>query len=422
MGNIATEGRNDTRSRIAARDGFDVGRLARIPDYVQRHYIDSAILPHAHVLVSRDGAPVLDAVLGEARADGAALRDDALYRIASMTKPVTSVAFMTLVEEGRVALDTPVAKVLPELAGLQVRIAGGHAGQPFETEPVDAPMRMIDLLRHTSGLTYSFQGRTPIDAAYGAARLDVFHQTRSSDDYIAALAALPLEFSPGAGWNYSVATDVLGIVIERLSGQSLDVFLEERIFAPLGMTDSFFVLPNEKAARLTDAWQLDGEGVRTLYDRGEASRWRATPGSFSGGGGLISTTQDYHRFCTMLLRGGERDGVRLLSPKTVALMTANHLPGGGDLASVSQSMFSESQNSGIGFGLGVAVTIDPVATMMPGSAGEYYWGGMLSTFFFVDPAEGIIALFMTQVMPSSAVAIRRELKTMIYAALTDSRA
>ncbi|RVT40949.1 serine hydrolase domain-containing protein [Sphingobium algorifonticola] len=406
----------------AVAAGFDAKRLARIPDFVQRNFIDAGILPHAHILLSRDGNIVLDAVLGAARADGTALRHDALFRIASMTKPITSVAFMMLVEEGLVALDTPVAAILPEFATSEVRTGGGANGQPFATRAADGPMRMIDLLRHTSGLTYSFQARTPIDAAYGAARLDVFHQTRSSDEYVAALAALPLEFSPGSGWNYSVATDVLGIVIERVTGMPLDRVLRQRIFDPLAMHDSFFVLPKGKDARLTDAWQRDADGVRTLYDRGEASRWRTTPGSFSGGGGLLSSTHDYHRFCLMLRNGGTLDDARLLSPKTIALMTANHLPGGADLASISQSLFSESQNGGIGFGLGFAVTQNPAVAMLPGSVGEYYWGGMLSTFFFIDPCEGLIALFMTQVMPSSAVAIRRELKTLIYAALTDSRA
>lgn len=410
-----------TASMSEGAAGFDMSRVARIEAYLNDRYMRSGLLPHVQLLVSRDEEIVSFLSLGEARADGGKLGNDALFRIASMTKPVTSVAFMMLVEEGRVALDTPVHAILPEFAHMRVRVSGGEGGTPFLTQPVDTPMRMIDLLRHTSGLTYSFQQQSPVDAAYATQKLDVFHQSRSSDEYIAALAALPLEFSPGASWNYSVATDVLGIIVERLSGLSLAEFFATRIFAPLGMESSFFEVPHDHQPRLTDAWQIDGLGVRTLYDRGESSRWRVPLKSYSGGGGLVSSTHDYHRFCRLLLRGGELDGARLLSPKTIALMTSNHLPGGGDLAGVSQSMFSESQNAGIGFGLGFAVTQNPAVAMLAGSAGEYYWGGMLSTFFFVDPVERIIAVFMTQVMPSSAVSVRRELKTLIYAALTDSR-
>ncbi|MDX3909762.1 MAG: serine hydrolase domain-containing protein [Sphingobium sp.] len=401
--------------------GFDPRRLNRLAAFLDQQLV-SGKLPHAQLLLSRDEQPVAFCTLGHAREDGTPLQEDALFRIASMTKPITSVAFMMLVEDGLVGLDTPVHRILPEFRDLAVRTGGGEDGEPFSTRPTEAPMRMIDLLRHSSGLTYSFQQQSPIDAAYAAQKLDVFHQARTSDEYIAALAALPLEFSPGAGWNYSVSTDVLGIVVERLSGLSLADFFAERIFSPLAMTDTFFEVPPDHQPRLTDAWQADNSGTRTLYDRGQNSRWRLPPRSYSGGGGLVSSTQDYHRFCRMLLRGGELDGTRLLSPKMVALMTANHLPGGGDLAGISRSMFSESQNAGIGFGLGFAVTCDPVAAMLPGSIGEYYWGGMLSTFFFVDPVERIVAIFMTQVMPSTAISVRRELKTLIYAALTESRA
>lgn len=403
------------------RTGFDYGRLNHIGAFLQ-HRVASGLLPHAQLLLSRDEQPTMSLSVGEGRADGSPLVHNSLYRIASMTKPITSVAFMMLVEEGAVALDTPVHDILPEFHNPQVRVSGGERGTSFVTRPADTPMRMVDLLRHTSGLTYSFQEQSPIDVAYAEQKLDVFHPSRTSDEYVSAVAALPLEFSPGEGWNYSIATDVLGVIIERLSGTSLADFFAKRIFGPLGMTDTFFTLPESHHSRLTDAWQIDALGNRTLYDRGESSRWRLPLRTYSGGGGLISSTQDYHRFCRMLLRGGELDGVRILSPKTVALMTANHLPGGGDLASISTSLFSESQYAGIGFGLGFAVTENPAATMIPASVGEYYWGGMLSTFFFIDPVERIIAVFMTQVMPSSAVSVRRELKTLIYSALTDSRA
>lgn len=399
---------------------FDSDRLRRLATTLESRYISSGKLPHMQLLISADEQPLLAATMGKARHEGAALGKDALFRIASMTKPITSVAFLMLLEQGLVALDTPVAAILPEFAAMQVAESASTDGR-FITRPAEQPMRMIDLLRHTSGLTYSFQQRTAIDRLYGERQLDIFHQKRSPDEYIAAIAELPLEFSPGHSWNYSVATDVLGIVIERISGEDLSSFFARHIFTPLGMNDSFFVVPPDKIDRLTDAWLLNDAGEVTLYDRGEQSRWRLAPKSVSGGGGLVSSAQDYHRFCHMLIRGGELNGARLISPKTVALMTANHLPGGVDLASISQSMFSESTNTGIGFGLGVAVTMNPASALLPGSFGEYYWGGILSTAFFVDPVERIIAILMTQIMPSSAFTIRRELKTMLYAALTESK-
>jgi CubicO group peptidase (beta-lactamase class C family) len=370
--------------------------------------------------LSRDGRVVLSDSLGDAREDGMPLGRDSLFRIASMTKPVTALAYLLLLEEGLTALDQPVHRVIPEFRDLGV-FAGGGDGSPFVTRATEGPMRMVDLLRHTSGLTYSFQNQGPVDAVYRALRLDDFQQERDADGFIAELAKLPLLFSPGTAWNYSVSSDVLGVVVERLSGLSLPDFFAERIFAPLGMTDTFFQVPEDRLDRLADAWVVDPERGRILYDRGARSRWRMPLQFASGGGGLVSSSADYHRFCRMLLNGGVLDGVRLLSPKTVALMTANHLPGGGDLAGLSQSMFSESQNAGIGYGLGVAVTQDPVRAMLHGSRGEYYWGGLFSTSFFVDPAEGLIAIFMTQVMPSNLHPVRRELKTLIYSALSETR-
>jgi CubicO group peptidase (beta-lactamase class C family) len=343
--------------------------------------------------------------------------DTSLFRIASMTKPVTSVAFMQLVEEGKVALDTPVHHVLPELKGVGV-YNGGGGGVPFTTRPTAEPMRMIDLLRHTSGLTYGFQNRSNVDAAYRQDKLESWHGNLDLDGFIAALGKLPLEFSPGEAWNYSVSTDVLGAVVQRVSGIDLAGYFRTRIFAPLRMDDSFFHVPEDKLSRLADCYTFDPGKGRIMYDRGEASAWARAPKLVSGGGGLVSTALDYHRFCRMFLAGGSLDGVRILSRKSIDLMTLNHLPGGSDLASMSRSLFSETTNAGTGFGLGFAVTTDVAKTMIPGSVGEYYWGGMFSTAFFIDPVERIIMVFMTQMSPSNLYPIRRELKTLIYSALT----
>jgi CubicO group peptidase (beta-lactamase class C family) len=399
------------------RYGFDAERLARIDAFVKERYLDSGRLPHAQLLLARDGEIAHFSHQGPAREGGAPVDEGTLFRIASMTKPITSLAFMMLVEEAKVALDTPVHHVLPELKGLGV-YAGGGVGTAFETTPTDGPMRMIDLLRHTSGFTYSFQNRTSVDAAYRDSKMESWHGNLTLDEFVAALGKLPLEFSPGAEWNYSVSTDVLGAVVERISGIPLDTFLTTRILAPLGMHDTFFQVPEDKIHRLADCWALDeASGKRVMYDRGEASAWSRFPKLVSGGGGLVSSALDYHRFCSFYLNGGVLDGVRLVSPKTIELMTMNHLPGGSDLATMSRALFSEATNAGTGFGLGFAITTDVARTLVPGSAGEYYWGGMFSTAFFIDPVERIHMVFMTQLTPSMRYPIRRELKTMIYSAL-----
>lgn len=372
--------------------GMNAGKLQALVDQVHGSYVASGKLPHMHLLVSRDEQPIVSVRSGVARATGEPLGEDALYRIASMTKPVTSLAFMMLVEQGLVALDDPVAKVLPEFADLAVGADG--KGRMLR------PMLMIDLLRHTSGLTYGLQRQTAIDARYRELGLDEFQQKRSPDAFIAALAALPLEFSPGERWNYSVSTDVLGVVVERLSGLDLEHFFRERIFDPLGMADTFFELPQDRVARMTDAWQWGPDGL-SLYERGSRSGWRRRPKLRSGGGGLVSCMADYHRFARMLLRGGELDGARLVQPETVAMMHANHLPGGKDLAGLSSSMFSEADYAGVGFGLGFATDL---------RTREYYWGGVFSTFFFIDPVERLIGIFMTQHFPSSLYPVRAELR------------
>ena len=401
--------------------GFDPDRLKRIDDFLAHRYIDTGRLPNAQILIARDGDPVHFAQFGQLRADGTPIREDALFRIASMTKPVTSIAFMQLVEKCEVALDDPVSRVLPELADIGV-YAGGGGSVPFAPGQRAGPMRFVDLLTHMSGLTYGFQNRTSVDAAYRDAQLDMPRFDMGSDEYIAALAKIPLEFAPGERWNYSVSTDVLGVAVERLSGLTLGEYFERHIFAPLDMKDTGFDTALDRADRLGDAWGYVPGGSPRLVDRAEKSRMLKPARFQSGGGGLIGTIADYHRFCTMLLNRGELDGARIVAPKTLDLMTANHLPGNADLTEVSRSAFSEAANAGTGFGLGFATVIDPARTLIPASRGEFYWGGVYSTAFFVDPVERITMVFMTQLYPSSTYPIRRQLKTLIYSALARSNA
>lgn len=388
--------------------GFVSDRLARIPDFIQAQYLDSGKLPFASLLIGRGDDIALQWSSGVA--------EDAIFRIASMTKPVTSVAFMQLVEQAKVALTDPVAKYIPEFAQLGVFVAGG-GNVPFVSRPPTMPMRIVDLLRHTAGFTYSFQERSNIDAAYRKTDVESWSKS-TSQSFIDILAQIPLEFDPGTQWNYSVATDVLGMLIERISGQTLPEYFQEHIFAPLGMTDTFFTVPAAKAARIPEGFAFDPDKKMKLFDKaGAESAWTKGWSFNSGGGGLASSVSDYHRFCRMLLNGGALDGAQILSPKTIQLMTANHIPGGQDLTQMSKSLFSEAEMAGIGFGLGFATTIDSSATLAPCSNGDYYWGGMYSTAFFVDPVEDIIMIFMTQLMPSSTYPVRREIKTMIYSAL-----
>ncbi len=394
---------------MSAEDlGFVSDRLARIPAFVQANYLDNGKLPFASVLVGRGDDIALQWSSGVA--------EDAIFRIASMTKPITSVAFMQLVEQGLVALTDPVTKYIPEFAQLGVFVGGG-GNVPFMTRAPKTQMRVIDLLRHTAGFTYSFQEQGNIDAAYR--KTDVESWTKNtSQSVIDTLAQIPLEFDPGTQWNYSVATDILGILVERISGLSLPEYFQTHIFTPLGMTDSFFQVPADKAARIPEGFAFDPETKMKLIDKAGADSMWAKGWSFnSGGGGLASSVADYYRFCRMLLNGGALDGAQILSPKTIELMTANHIPGGQDLTQMSKSLFSEAEMAGIGFGLGFATTIDSAATLTPCSTGDFYWGGMYSTAFFVDPVEDIIMIFMTQLLPSTTYPVRREIKTMIYSAL-----
>lgn len=396
--------------------GFIPERLDHIPTFLREKYLDSGNLKGFQLLIGRGDEVAHFSTHGLAYNEGdAPVRDDQLFRIASMSKPITAIAFMQLVERGLVALDDPVHRFLPEFKGLGVYDSGGGE-LPFTTKPTDEPMRMVDLLRHTSGLTYAFQNRSNVDLAYRTKKLERWHGELDLDGFVGELGKLPLEFSPGAAWNYSVSTDVLGAVIQRVSGKTLDAYLSDHIFAPLGMDDSFFTVPEDKMDRLGDCWAWHPK-TPICTDRAETSIWRKKPKLLSGGGGLVSTTADYHRFCRMLLGKGKLGVTRILGRKTIELMTANHLPGGKSLHDMSISLFSEAQLAGTGFGLGFAVNQDVARSMIPGSKGEFYWGGMYSTAFFVDQVEELTMVFMTQLQPSNIYPIRRELKTLIYSAL-----
>ena len=398
--------------------GMSKAALDRLENHLKQRYIDAGRFPGTQLLVYRRGKIVHSTVQGFADVERKApVKDDTIFRIYSMTKPITSVAFMMLVEEGRVALDEPVHKYIPEWKNLGVFQAGTYPA--FLTKPPIRPMLIVDLLRHTSGLTYGFQQRSNVDAAYRDKKIGEVVKAGTLQSMIDDLATIPLEFSPGEAWNYSVATDVLGYLVGLISGKPFEQFLKERIFNPLGMNDTDFFVPKDKAHRFAACYSAEKGGI-TLQDDPADSSFLSPPSLISGGGGLCSTAADYLTFCRALLNGGELGGVRLLGPKTLKLMTSNHLPGGVDLPVLSRSLFSEASYNGVGFGLGFAVTMNPAQTMIAGSTGEYFWGGAATTSFWIDPAEELITIFMTQVLPSSAYPLRRELRTMVYAAITDS--
>ena len=398
--------------------GLSSARLDRIRGHFQR-YIDDGRLAGTLTLVARHGEIAYFEPQGHLEVERRRpMQRDTVFRIYSMSKPITTVALMMLVEQGLCQLDDPVHRYIPAWEGLRVFVGGNYP--TFLTAPVARPMVIRDLLNHTSGLTYGFMERSNVDAAYRSLRI----ADRSRPDYtlqnmVDTLAELPLEFSPGTRWNYSVATDVAGYLVEVISGQRFDAYLGERIFQPLGMTDTAFTVADEQLERFACNYERLRDGRLQLADAPDSSEFRS--GSFlSGGGGLLSTAPDYLRFTRMLRNRGELDGVRLLGRKTVELMTMNHLPGGQDLTALAQAgMFTETAYAGVGFGLGFSVMLNPARAQVLGTPGEFAWGGAASTAFWVDPVEDLIVIFMTQVMPSSSYPIRRELRTLTYAALVD---
>ena len=396
--------------------GLDQARL----DCIGRHfdqYVRDRRIPGFLAVVTR-GGKVAHVVHRGCRdlENGAPVEADTRFRIYSMTKPITSVAAMICYEEGLIALDDPLSKFIPEFAETRV-FAGGSSFQPV-TVPILEPIKLWHLMTHTGGLTYGWMYSHPVDAMYRSAGFE-WDAPRDLDlaGCCSRLAEIPLRCQPGTEWNYSMATDVLGRVVEVATGQSLARFLAERVLGPLGMKETGFYVEGEGAEKLAVLYMPDlvtGRATRAAH-MSQAALHR--PSAPLGGSGLVSTAADYHRFTQMLLRHGELDGVRVLGARTVAYMTRNHLPGGADLAQFASP--SGEQQPGLGFGLGFSVVIDPAALKVTCSAGEYAWGGAASTEFWVDPAEELTVLFFTQLLPSSTYPIRRELKQLVYSAIVD---
>ncbi|HEY7852861.1 MAG TPA: serine hydrolase domain-containing protein [Caulobacteraceae bacterium] len=409
--------------------GLSTARLARLDEVMKSRYVDGGFLPGLITQVFRRGELVHCGLSGHMdRERDKPMREDAIFRIYSMTKPITAVALMMLAEEGLIGLDDDVASHIPAFKRLGVYASGVPtllAGTPpsFITTRPERAMKVVDLVTHTSGLTYGFMMRTMVDFNYRKAKIGDFQTPGGLDEMIDQLAAVPLEFSPGTQWNYSLSIDVMGYLVQKLSGMSFSEFLRTRLFEPLGMHDTGFHCPPEKLDRFTSCYQPgdDGRGLK-LQDDAQASTYAKPPTLESGGGGLVSTAHDYMRFCRMMLHGGALDGARILSPKTVALFSLNHLPDNRELAEMAPpGAFSEASYYGIGFSIGCGVNINVARTRLPGSLGEYFWGGAASTAFWIDPAEDLAVVFMTQVMGTDArLTLRRDLRTLVYSAMTES--
>jgi CubicO group peptidase (beta-lactamase class C family) len=408
--------------------GLSASRLARLDEVMKRRYVDSARLPGILTMVYRRGVLAHTGMSGHMDLErGKPMREDAIFRIYSMSKPITAVALMMLAEEGLIGLDDDVATHIPSWRNLGVYASGLPSLVPtatpsFMTTPVARPMKVVDLVTHTSGLTYGFLNRTSVDAAYRRAHIADFNAEGGLDAMIEQLATLPLEFSPGTEWNYSVSIDVMGYLVQKLSGMSFGEFLRTRLFEPLGMVDTAFWCPPEKRDRFSSCYQPDGGSGIKLQDDAGNSTYAAPPNLESGGGGLVSTAHDYMRFCQMMLQGGTLDGVQILSPKTVALFSLNYLPENKELVDMAPpGLFSEAGYSGVGFSIGCGVNISVAKTRLPGTLGEFFWGGAASTAFWIDPKEQLAVVFMTQVMFSDVrLTLRRDLRTLVYSAMTGS--
>ncbi|MGP4007311.1 serine hydrolase domain-containing protein [Streptomyces sp. 4N124] len=395
--------------------GLDPKALDRLDQYFA-HYVDEGRLPGFLVAVTRGGHVAHLTTHGRRDvAAGLPVEADTLWRIYSMTKPVTAVAALLLMEEGKLSLDDPVAAHLPVFADVEVYDSG--SGADVRTRRPSGPMLIRHLLTHTSGLTFAFYHSHPVDALYREANLESSVPPGANlAETIDVYASLPLQFEPGTQWNYSVASNVLGRVIEVVSGQSLDEFYKKRIFGPLGMQDAGFQVPAEKAGRLSELYgETEGGGIEPIPGLPLHGR----PRFLSGSGGMVAGAYDMHRFMELLRRRGELDGVRLLAPETVDLMTSNHLPGGADLRSFGAPPHKEPGNEGVGFGFNVSVVIDPARTQAPSGLGTYGWSGVATTTFWVDPSRDLTVQFMTQVRPRTSHTMFPDLKRIVHEAVTD---
>jgi len=406
--------------------GFDPARLERITEHLDRNYVRPGKIAGCQTLVARHGHVAYFQSLGLAdRERGTPMADDTIFRLFSMTKPITSVALMSLYEQGYFQLNDPVHRVIPEWRDMGVYVSG--EGENIQTRRPKQPMTFRHLLSHQSGLSYGGGLAALVGLDIPLHAVDQVYESlgvqRGRDgtlrSFVEKMANVPLHFDPGEKWMYSYATDVCGYLVEAISGMPFDRYLRERIFEPLGMKDTAFFVPPDKAKRLAAGyWRRPGDKSLRLMDDPETSQYLAEPAFFGGGGGLVGTTADYLRFTEMLRQGGELDGVRILGPRTVEMMRQNHLTGGKELSEVAMGMLSETSYEGIGFGLGFAMTLDPVAAGTMGT-GDYYWGGAASTIFWVDDEEDLCVIFMTQLVPSATFNFRGQLKNIVYSAIVD---
>ena len=388
--------------------GLDSKILENVSDYLDKTYVKDGKYVGTLTLVSRKGeVAYLDALGLMDRENDKVMREDTIFRIYSMSKAITSIAIMQLYEKSKFRLDDPVFWYIPSWKNLRVYQSGSYPN--FITSRPKRHMTIRDLLTHMSGLTYDFMYRTNVDAAYRETKVQ---QANNLEEFADILSGLPLEFSPGDKWNYSVSTDVLGYLVEVISGMSLEDYFKKFIFAPLDMSDTAFSCPEEKLDRLASLYEHNPKDSPRLLEIPFLNSKMQ-----SGGGGLYSTMSDYHNFCSMLLHQGQFNGKRIIGRKTLELMTTNHLPNNQDLTEMSESAFSETPYAGVGFGLGFSVMLDPAKSQTTSDIGEFGWGGAASTVFMINPKEDMFIIFLTQLLPSSTYQVRRELRSIIYSAL-----
>ena len=398
--------------------GLDAARLARIRSHFGK-YVDSGKLPGYHITVSRGGKLAYSDLYGHADVENKKpISNDTIYRAYSMTKPICAVAALILWEEGLFEMHDQVKGFIPSFADQKIFRSGTLTAPRYE--PVTEPMEMWHLFSHTAGMTYGFVYSNPVDQMYRNAGFEWGTPPGASLAEICdMLAGLPLMFQPGTEWAYSMSIDVLGRIVEILSGMTLGEFMKKRIFDPLGMTDTAFHCSAVKADRLAALYVPNPADKKILRNDAGAAGALNEPTAHFGGGGLVSTTSDYLKFAEMLRGGGEHNGTRILSNRTVAFMASNHLPNNADLTEFGRPLFAETAFDGVGFGLGVSVTLDPVKAKVSGSAGDYGWGGAASTNFTVDPKEDLVYMIMTQLLPSSTWPLRPQLKQLVHQALVD---